>query len=183
MHLVCDFNLWLEKDRDFVRDGTDYFFFEKSAWSTLASVIETNGTPVLQAAPLQWFRHLEAPVEPITGAKDLSVIRKPTSRWKTQFPNGNTVWEPINFRWGSLWNDETVVVPVSSNSLLWVFFILSSLSPSFAIADSSILFYLFCRRVRPHQPSAKKRAYSRNGGRRYQLARSSLAWFFRAGRV
>lgn len=35
-------------------------------------------------------------------------------------------WEPkpINFRRGSLWNDESVVVPVSSNSLLWVFFLL-----------------------------------------------------------
>lgn len=75
---------------------------------------------------LQRFGHLAAPVEPITGAKDLSVIRNPTSRWNTQFPNGNTVWEPspINFRRGSLWNDETVVVPVSSNSyepVLWVF--------------------------------------------------------------
>lgn len=115
-----------------------------------------------------------------------SVIRKPTSRWKTQFPNGNTVWEPEprNFRRSSLWNDETVVVPVSSNSLLWVFFFLVFPFTVFRNSGFVYTFFIsFCRRVRLHQPSAKKRAYSRNGGRRYQLARSSLAWFFRAGRV
>lgn len=52
MLLVCDCNLWLEKDRDFVvmgqmtlfgritgRDNKNLLFFEKSAffWSTLAS--------------------------------------------------------------------------------------------------------------------------------------------------
>ena len=159
MLLVCDCNLWLEKDRDFVVMGQMTLFGR----ITQAGIIEISfsSRKVLsfgQRSPrnrdegytsspsssvtLQRFGHLAAPVEPITGAKDLSVIRKPTSRWKTKFPNGNTVWEPepINFRRGSLWNDETVVVPVSSNSLLWVFFLLVF---PFTVFRNSLFVYTF----------------------------------------
>lgn len=95
MLLVCDCNLWLEKDRDFVVMGQMTLFGR----ITQAGIIEISSRKVLsfgQRSPrnrdegytsspsssvtLQRFGHLAAPVEPITGAKDLSVIRKPTSR-------------------------------------------------------------------------------------------------------
>ena len=97
-YLVCDFNLWLEKDRDFVvmgqitlfgritgRDNRKKISFSSKKVLSFGQRSPRNRDEWYTSSPsdsvtLQWFGHLEAPVEPITGAKDLSVIRKPTSR-------------------------------------------------------------------------------------------------------
>lgn len=85
----------MEKDRDFVvmgqmtlfgritgRDNINLLFFEKSAFGqrSLRNTRRMYTSSPSSSVTLQRFGHLAAPVEPITGAKDLSVIRNPTSR-------------------------------------------------------------------------------------------------------